>query len=118
VGYEAVATGPVTRELLYVADVQATKTRGELMLKIVERPRRKDGTWGKEKTARVPITELPRLSDEHDREILPLLQAISEAERGYNHYSYTPPTFSSEVCASCPNTRSAKKKGGNPDGSG
>jgi len=72
-GPEAVASRPIARELLYVVDVEATK-RGELTVLLMERPRHKDGSWGKEKTARVPVSELPLMSDDRDREILPLLQ--------------------------------------------
>ena len=94
-GPQAVVAGPATRELLYVVDVERTRS-GELTLLVMERTRRrKDGQWGKAKAARVPVAELPRLSNEHDREILPLLQTASEAG-GISYLAYAG-TFASEI---------------------
>jgi superfamily II DNA or RNA helicase len=95
-GPATVATRPIVRELLYVVDVDATK-RGELTMLLMERPRRKDGSWGKEKTARVPVGELPVLSDERDREILPLLQTAHQASGAYGYYGYSETDFPREV---------------------
>ena len=91
-GPQATVPHPAAHELLYVVDVEATK-RGELTLLVMERPRRKDGTSGKEKPTRVPIAELPLLSDDHDREILPLLQTAGELGGSYTYYGYSAAAF-------------------------
>ncbi len=94
-GPEPVVARPVARVLLYVVDA-VRSSGGDLVLLVMERSQRKDGKWGKEKRARVPIAELPLLADEHDREILPLLQTASGPSSSY-YYGYTAPTFVSEV---------------------
>jgi superfamily II DNA or RNA helicase len=96
VGLYTAATRPIVRELLYVVDVDATK-RGELTMLLMERPRRKDGSLGKEKTARVPVGELPLLSHELDREILPLLQTAHQASGAYGYYGYSENAFPHEI---------------------
>ncbi len=95
-GSPTVAARPIVRELLYVVDVDATK-RGELTMLVMERPRRKDGSWGKEKAARVSVGELPLLADERDREILPLLQIAHQASGAYGYYGYSENAFPHEV---------------------
>jgi superfamily II DNA or RNA helicase len=92
---EKAATRPVIRELLYVIDVERSRS-GALTLLLVERQRRKDGNWGKEKRAQVPIADLPLLADDRDREILPLLQTAGGPSSSY-YYGYSNPTFQNEV---------------------
>jgi len=94
-GPETAVARPVARVILYVVDAEGSKS-GDLVLLVMERPQRKDGTWGKEKAAHVPIAELPLLADEHDREILPLLQTASRPSSSY-YYGYSEDTFPSEV---------------------
>jgi superfamily II DNA or RNA helicase len=95
-GPAAVVARATARVIQYVIDAERCKS-GDLVLLLMERSQRKDGTWGKAKTAHVPIAELPLLTDEHDREILPLLQTLG-GTRGSFYYTYTAPAFASEIC--------------------
>ncbi len=93
----------VEREILYAVDVQRTHG-GQLVVVVLERHKRKDGGWGKEKPARITRREIPFLVEENDRRILPMLQGLGTPGPQWSSYgwsgSYGDPAFAAEVSLS------------------
>jgi hypothetical protein len=88
-------TWPAERVILYVIDVSANLTGPELVLEIGYRTRKKDGDWSKPKFERIQLTQVPKLPDPADRQILSLLIGAREdtpyySSYGYNYYESTP----------------------------
>ena len=77
---------PAGREIIYMIDPQASQTSGRLTLEIGYRERKMNGEWGKAKSQRIPVSEIPTIKDEADRRILSIL---SGAKEFYSYYSYS-----------------------------
>jgi superfamily II DNA or RNA helicase len=86
--FQQQASWPVGRQLLYLIDVPATLSHGQLVLELAMRDRLKkaDG-WGKVKAARLPLSQLEHLPEPLDRQILATLRGARE-HYGYSHTYY------------------------------
>lgn len=78
---------PAKRELLYVLDIAGTRTAGALVLELLFRNRKRDGTWTKPQSRRWPRGLPNRLPDADDRHILGILAGASEFY-GYADYDH------------------------------
>jgi superfamily II DNA or RNA helicase len=67
------------RQLLYVVQLQETVDRHKLTIRLLQRDRRKDGSWGKLKQQRIRAEDILALPDAADRRILSLLFGASQA---------------------------------------
>jgi superfamily II DNA or RNA helicase len=63
---------------VYAVDVEATRQGRGLIVEIGQRQRKKDGTWAKLRSQRIPIGQIPLLPEASDREILSLLVGARE----------------------------------------
>jgi hypothetical protein len=81
---------PPGREILYVVDVANTMTGQGLFVEVAYRRRKKDGGWSKPKFERMAQTEIPKLPDGDDRQILSLLEGAHGESSYYPgcEYSY------------------------------
>ncbi|HEX2228776.1 MAG TPA: SNF2-related protein, partial [Candidatus Binatia bacterium] len=75
------------RQLLYLVQAQETLDRHKLTIRVSQRDRRKDGTWGKIKQQRIRHQEVVSLPDDADQRILTLLFGASQAN-GYRYGYY------------------------------
>jgi superfamily II DNA or RNA helicase len=76
-------TWPANRQIIYLVDPQATRTRGRLTLDIGYRERNRKGDWGKFKSKRIPLSSISSMNDQADVQILSLLSGAKE----YYYYS-------------------------------
>ncbi len=67
----------VNAQLVYVIDRPATLNGHGLALDLTSRQRKKNGEWGKPKSAAVAASEIAQLPDALDREVVPLLLGAS-----------------------------------------
>ena len=74
-------------EILYVIDKEATETAGLPIVQVMWRLRKKNGEWGKPQPAAIGLGEVEQLSDEADRDILPLLIGASESNDLLGNYA-------------------------------
>ncbi|HXD30956.1 MAG TPA: SNF2-related protein [Pyrinomonadaceae bacterium] len=74
---------PSNRQIIYLIDPQATRTRGRLTFEIGYRERNRKGDWGKFKPKRVPLSSISSMNDQADVQILSLLSGAKE----YYYYS-------------------------------
>ena len=74
-------------EILYVIDKEATETAGLPIVQVMWRIRKKNGEWGKPQPAAIGLGEVEQLSDEADRDILPLLIGASESNDLLGNYA-------------------------------
>ncbi len=79
---------PTHREIVYLIDAQASRTSGSLTVEIGYRERTMKGEWGKVKSQRIPIREIPSLKDASDRQILSTLAGAKEYIYYYGYSSY------------------------------
>jgi hypothetical protein len=78
---------PSKREILYLIDVPATLAGAGLILEVAYRELKKGGTWSKTKTRRIPVSQIARLPDPADRQIMALLVGAKE------HYDWSGPAY-------------------------
>jgi superfamily II DNA or RNA helicase len=78
-------------ELLYVVDQAATMQNRGLVVEVLSRKRKQDGTLGAPQTRRIGRSQVPQLPDPADRQIAALLLggAADQASSGY-YYGYEP----------------------------
>ena len=74
-------------QIVYLIDAQATLEGNGIALDLCTRERKKDGQWGKERTANISPDTVARLADPSDREILSRLHGAKAGYLGY--YSST-----------------------------
>ena len=74
---------PVTRELLYVVDVNTSVLRGALVIRLLAREPKRSGGWKKNTPPRLLRAMLPQLPDPLDRRIMGLLTGAS-GDFGWN----------------------------------
>src|SRR5262249_46454648 len=74
------------REIYYIVDPQTSRSSGYLNLEIGFRERNKKGEWGKIKKGRIQHTQIAKLKEPEDREILSLLAGGRETY--WHSYSY------------------------------
>jgi superfamily II DNA or RNA helicase len=67
------------RQLLYLAQVPETLDRHKLTMRVCQRDRRKDGSWGKIKQQRIRAEDIASLPNDADQRILTLLLGASQA---------------------------------------
>jgi superfamily II DNA or RNA helicase len=73
-------------QIVYVIDRAATIAGDTLALDLQSRQRKKNGEWGRPKPAPVGSSDLGRLPDAMDRQIVPLLLGASDPQiTGYNY---------------------------------
>ncbi len=70
---------PHERQLLYLIQARETFDRHKLTIRVSQRDRRKDGTWGKIKHQRIRPEDIVALPDDADRRILTLIPSASQA---------------------------------------
>ncbi len=94
-------TKRIDGEIVYAVDTERTRIHGELTIMIFERPRRKDGSWGKEKPLRITHRDLAHLTEESDRRILPMVQGFAASSSSLPSYVWSggevQPVFPAEV---------------------
>ena len=74
-------------EILYVIDKEASDRAGLPIVQALWRIRKKNGEWGKPQPAAVGLNEVEQLSDEADRNILPLLLGATDANELLGSYT-------------------------------
>ncbi len=87
---ESAAAPPAARaerELFYCIDAGCTLDRQRLIVELVHRERKLDGSWGKIKSRRLRAEEIDQLPDPMDRRILAILVGARQ-EPGYAYPSY------------------------------
>lgn len=80
---------PADREIFYVIDPQHSGTSGLLSVEIGARERKRNGEWGKIKTARIQQTQVAKIPIEEDRRLLSILSGSREgnwSSFGYGNY--------------------------------
>jgi hypothetical protein len=94
-------TPPPPANLLYVIEVEKTRQAGELVVALRTRAPKKNGGWTKDKQVSIPVRALDAMSDERDRQALPLYQAASSLGGsrpvGYYGYGYAEKQFPTEA---------------------
>src|SRR5262249_10740250 len=80
---------PPGPEILYGVDVANTMTGQGLFVEVAYRRRKKDGGWSKPKFERMAQTEIPKLPDDDDRQILSLLEGAHGESSYYPGYEYS-----------------------------
>src|SRR5665213_343302 len=87
--------------LLYVIEVDKTRSGGELVVALRTRAPKKSGGFTKDKAASVVLRALDQISDERDRRALPLYQAAATmggaASPGYAGYVFGERCFPAEA---------------------
>jgi superfamily II DNA or RNA helicase len=86
---------PAGRDAFYVLDVPETMTGRGILVEVAHRQKRRDGTWTRPRSQRVPRAQIPHLADPADREILSLLAGATEepVQNGYAAYPYVDPAY-------------------------
>jgi superfamily II DNA or RNA helicase len=75
------------KQLLYLVQIEETLERQKLVLRLGQRERRKDGSWGVVKQQRARSEEIAAVTDDADRRILTLLfGATSPYHSPYSYY--------------------------------
>jgi superfamily II DNA or RNA helicase len=69
---------PAGREVVYIVDAEAARDGRGLLVEVGQRQRKKDGTWTKTRTQRIPLGQVPLLPEASDRELLSLLGGARE----------------------------------------
>jgi hypothetical protein len=78
---------PPGREILYIVDVPMTVSGAGLMVEVAYRTRKKDGEWSKPKSQRIALSQISRLPDPADRQILAsLVGAQEQTSYGSGYY--------------------------------
>jgi hypothetical protein len=75
------------RELIYCIDAGNTLERQRLIVEVVQRERKMNGSWGKLKSRRFRADEIDQLPEPMDRQILAILLGARQ-ELGYAYPSY------------------------------
>src|SRR5260221_8546917 len=93
---------PARSEILYVIHQDFALERGTLVVDLLRRDRKKDGTWGNEKALSIAFGDAERLPDEADRRIFGLLRGSESRGRGFltprSHETVgNPPVLSKET---------------------
>ncbi|MCB1036737.1 MAG: SWIM zinc finger family protein, partial [Acidobacteria bacterium] len=68
------------RQVFYLLDSGRSSAEGDLIVEVAFRERKKDGQWGKLKTAAPPREALPYLPDPRDRSLLEILLGAKDVE--------------------------------------
>ena len=86
---------PPEHHLVYVIDVIATMEGYGLVLEVLSRQRKQDGSWRDPRSAKIQSSQLATLPDEADRRILSLLMGAKDAYGlyGYPPYGQSPHTY-------------------------
>jgi hypothetical protein len=79
---------PLGREILYLVDVQDSQAAKALVVEVAYHERKNDGDWSKPRTQRIGLSQIPKLADPADRELLGLLVGAKEQVGGWGGYSY------------------------------
>ena len=78
---------PPDRQILYIVDLPTSVRSDGLVLEVNTRERKMNGDWAKPKTLRVSLTEIDRIPDPIDRQILCTLLGAS-SNMYYRRYQY------------------------------
>ncbi|HEY7163993.1 MAG TPA: SNF2-related protein [Candidatus Binatia bacterium] len=82
-------TGVPERQLVYLIDIDTSLDTQKLIIEIAHHDRKKDGAWGKLKTAKLYGRHIDSLEDAADRRILSILFGVrQEITYGYSAYDY------------------------------
>ena len=93
---------PLEREILYVVDGSATRQNNQITIEVVFRERKKDGQWGKQKTASFARIEISDLPDPADRQIMALLTGAQRLDRWTSYWPRNAPPIESRFLLSEP----------------
>ncbi|MPZ91270.1 MAG: helicase SNF2 [Actinobacteria bacterium] len=93
---------PAGREILYLFDPAQTRARGHLILEVVRRDLKRDGSWGKPKPQQIKAQLIPQLDQSSDRHIFSLLLGSQPWVGEPHHGGYRPGRYSSGGSISVP----------------
>ncbi len=85
------------REAWYVLAVGRCVDKGSLVLELMQRETKKDGTFGRFKSLGLTTHEIAKLSDPGDRQILTDLYELSQLDAFYSEYGYGYRSYRSPV---------------------
>ena len=78
---------PAGREIFYIVDPRYSRSSGQLSIEIGYREHKKNGEWSKIKSARIQQSQVAKLPDETDRQLLSALAGARDAYGyGYNGF--------------------------------
>jgi len=78
---------PEGREIFYIVDPRYSRSSGQLSIEIGYREPKKNGEWSKIKSARIQQSQVAKLPDETDRQLLSALAGARDAYGyGYNGF--------------------------------
>ncbi|MEO7804326.1 MAG: DEAD/DEAH box helicase [Actinomycetota bacterium] len=78
---------PDRREILYIFNVNETRSSGGLKLDVVYRDLKRDGSWSKLKSQQIKAQLIRQLDDANDRQILSMILGSQEPWSGYGYYA-------------------------------
>jgi superfamily II DNA or RNA helicase len=88
---------PPNRQILYLIDLPGSLTGSGLVLEVAFRQRKRDGSWSKIRSQRIPANQAAHLPNPDDRHLLAMLAGAKEASTssywgGYSSYYYADTT--------------------------
>ena len=75
-------------EILYLLKSQQTVSSTQLIVDVVRRQTKRDGSWGKAKPYPISARTIAGLKDAHDRQILSMILGTADWAGNYGYYGY------------------------------